>query len=143
MIEVLPEAQRGEDGILSINATIIVTAILQPVKLSQSQEAVGFFGRWLWSEVAEQFLPIINRRVTISVQEQPGIVRAASRLGQQFSHSITVEIKSPPPAASVRSNPSALTSMIKCRSPDNLPGYPQVHIHLHLRLFEAVLYRVA
>ena len=71
MVEVLPELQKREKIIVSINDAIGVTTALRFVELCQGVEAVLQLrksGCWLWGSATKHLRPIFNQTITVSIQ---------------------------------------------------------------------------
>src|SRR6266480_1507717 len=93
MICVLPQPEAGKDGVLPVNKAIAVAATFCFIQFRQCQKSVLVTSRRLWSEIAKQFRPVVDRSIAIAIEREPGIIRPCGRPSKSVSGGVTVKVE--------------------------------------------------
>lgn len=93
MVDVLPEKQGGEDGVVGVYHAVAVAAIDGLIILGERSEAIWIIRAWLRREVAEDFSAVVNRAVAVAVEREKGVVGVGGYLTEKLGHAVVIKVK--------------------------------------------------
>jgi hypothetical protein len=93
VILIHPEVQRCKDCVCCGDETVVVASVDPFVELRKRQEAVSFYGGWLWSEVAKKLLPVVDLSVVVSIECQPSVIRSMIRPSHEIIAPVTASVE--------------------------------------------------